>query len=139
MFRLPRHPAVWFSALLCWGGFLWFLSDQPGSDEPFPVDHFDKVMHFTYFMGGGILLGGFLLRLAKGSPVWKRLIVTTVVVMTIIGAADEYHQSFTPHRSGNDPWDLLADILGASAGAFAVRAVHSRKRGNQASASSFRK
>ena len=42
----------------------------------------------------------------------------------IIGALDEYHQTFTPGRSGNDPWDLLADTVGAAAGsAFIIFAI----------------
>lgn len=52
------------------------------------------------------------------------LITAAVVVIALIGALDEYHQSFTPGRSGNDPFDWLADLLGAIAGAFTFKHIH---------------
>ena len=42
------------------------------------------------------------------------------LVGSVIGRLDEYHQTFTPGRSGNDYGDWLADTLGAAAGAFFV-------------------
>ncbi len=130
MIRPPRHPAIWFTALLLWFGVLWILSSQPGSGTPYPVDHVDKVLHFSYFLGGAVVCAGWLYRLQPAAPNWKRIMILTVVLLTLVGAFDEWHQSHTPNRSGNDPGDMMADILGSVAGAFAFKALHRRLRWN---------
>lgn len=90
------------------------------------IPHLDKVMHFGYFFGGGILFTTWIL-LAKG-PESKTAVrfLLPLAVFAIIGALDEYHQTFTPGRSGNDPFDWLADILGASAGILLANRFHTR-------------
>ena len=125
--RPPRHPAVWFSALFLWFAVLWFLllmHGSPGIPPPFP--HFDKLMHFGYFLIGGFLLCGGISRWNPGLTSWKPVLVTTIVVMAAIGISDEWHQCFTPGRSGADPWDWLADVLGGTTGAFVLQAIHRR-------------
>lgn len=125
--RVPRHPAAWFSALLCWFGLLWFLSSLEGSPlntPPFP--HFDKLEHFGYFLLGGFLLTGGYSRWNPGSRSWKRMVATAILVMAAIGFVDEWHQCFTPGRSGADPWDWLADLLGGTSGAFVLKFIHHR-------------
>lgn len=127
MLRAPRQPAVWFSALACWFGVLWYCSTIEGSPlntPPFP--HFDKVQHFGYFLIGGFLLAAGLFRRNPQSHRWKRLLITTTVVMAAIGGIDEWHQCFTPGRSGGDPWDWLADLLGGGSGALLLKAIHQR-------------
>ena len=44
-----------------------------------------------------------------------------VLVVGLTGALDEWHQSHVPGRSGNDPADFAADLLGAVAGALLLR------------------
>ena len=125
--RVPRHPAAWFSALFGWFGLLWFLSSLEGSPlntPPFP--HFDKVEHFTYFLMGGFLLTGGNFRRNPESHSWKRAIATTIVVMAAIGFIDEWHQLHTPGRSGGDPWDWLADLVGGTSGALVFKSLHRR-------------
>ena len=46
---------------------------------------------------------------------------------TGFGALDEVHQSYVPGRSA-DPWDLLADAVGALAGVALVRLWQTRHR-----------
>lgn len=50
--------------------------------------------------------------------------MTAVIVIGIVGILDEYHQSFTPGRSGNDPYDWLADVVGGMVGALVFKRVH---------------
>lgn len=123
--RLPRNPKFWLAGFLIWFAILWGLSSfkLPGDFIP-PVNHFDKIEHFGYFFGGGGLLCAWLYRRNPEQPDWRKLIVTAVVLIALIGALDEYHQSFTPGRSGNDPFDWLADVLGATAGAFTFKRMH---------------
>lgn len=35
-----------------------------------------------------------------------------VIVAGVVGVLDEFHQSHTPGRHGNDPGDVAADITG---------------------------
>jgi VanZ family protein len=124
--RLPKHPAPWFSALAFWIGLLWLLSSIPGANRGPEIDHIDKVAHFGYFFGGGLLFAGCLLSLSRKAPDWRKIIGFTVLAMAIIGFLDEWHQTFTPGRSGADPWDWLADLLGGTAGAFFLKSLHRR-------------
>ena len=72
------------------------------------------------------MLSAYLYRRAPDRPHWRVLIPVAVLVIGLIGGLDEWHQSFTPGRSGNDLSDLLADVLGAAAGAFTFKRFHHR-------------
>ena len=128
MLHLPRHPGIWFTALLGWLGMLWVLSSLSGVQiaPPLAIPHFDKIEHFGYFLGGGVLIAGWLLSLRPVCPAWPRILATTIIALAIIGCLDEYHQCFTPGRSGADPWDWLADVLGATTGAFVLKTLSRR-------------
>lgn len=88
------------------------------------IPHIDKVLHFGYFSVGGIILSTYLL-LKKGAtaPVAFRILIP-LVILAAIGALDEYHQTFTPGRSGNDPFDWLADFLGSATGIAIAHTFH---------------
>jgi VanZ family protein len=94
--------------------------------EPLPIPHFDKLEHFGYFLIGGFLLSGGIFTANPERSSWKRIVWTTVIAIAAIGCIDEWHQCFTPGRSGGDPWDWLADLLGGTAGALVLKAVHER-------------
>ncbi|NJM37348.1 MAG: VanZ family protein [Akkermansiaceae bacterium] len=96
---------------------------MPGPEEP-PIANFDKIAHFGFFFGGSGLLCAYLYRRQTGTVNWKKLILTAVIIISIVGALDEYHQSFTPGRTGNDQYDWLADILGGISGAFIFKFLH---------------
>lgn len=68
---------------------------------------------------GYAILGGFLLRAFAGGRLrgvtWPRVVVA-IVLATIYGVSDEFHQLFVPGRSA-DRYDVLADCIGATAGA----------------------
>jgi VanZ family protein len=125
MLRLPRNPRFWLVGFLLWFGVLWGLSSFRIPSDGVPlVPHLDKIVHFGYFFGGSGLLCAWLFRRNPERPDWAKLISTAVLVIALIGALDEFHQSFTPGRSGNDPGDWLADLLGAVAGAFTFKRFH---------------
>lgn len=125
--RVTRHPNFWLVALFVWFGVLWILSSgtHPGIPMP-PIDFFDKIEHFGYFFGGAGLLSAYLFRKNPASPRWRIIIPSVIVVMALVGWMDEYHQSFVPGRSGNDPFDWLADVIGASVGACVFKVAHRR-------------
>jgi len=126
MSQLPRNPRFWLAGFLIWLAFLYLLSSfSRVSDYSPSIDHFDKIAHFGYFFGGSGLLCAYLFRRKPAEAInWKTLITTAVVCLAIVGILDEYHQSFTPGRSGNDPFDWLADVLGGTAGAFVFKRIH---------------
>jgi VanZ family protein len=126
MLRLPRHPATWFAAFLVWFGVLWHLSSQPGIHAPPPFPHSDKLAHFSYFAIGGFLFAACHFRLRHSTPAWEKILATAIIGIALIGWLDEWHQCFTPGRSGADPWDWLADLLGGAAGAFLLKSLHHR-------------
>jgi VanZ family protein len=124
--RVLRHPLTWFAAFAVWFGTLWWLSSKvqhfpPGLDFEFS----DKVIHFGYFFGGGIFAAGFFLCQSWPRSARKSVLLA-IAAAGLTGALDEYHQSFVPGRSGNDPADLTADLLGAGAGALAMSAARRR-------------
>ena len=127
--RLPwlSSHRLWFAGFLTWAVALYLLSSMPkvmpeGGPE---IPHLDKVVHFGYFMGGAFILTTGIL-LLKGADARRLLrIFLPAVLFVVIGLLDEYHQTFTPGRSGNDPFDWLADILGSFTGILIANRFHS--------------
>lgn len=113
-----RRPGFWFFAVVLWFVILFALSHQSRLQPPGPqFDHRDKVYHAGYFTIGATCL--FLgLRLAR--PHWRTagVFLLTVLLCSAMGAFDEYHQSFVPNRSGNDPGDWAADTAGGVLGSL---------------------
>lgn len=125
---LPKKSVAYFFLFVVWLVTLWFLSaGNPGPKGGPEIPHIDKVVHFGYFFGGAGLMAAWLgLREQIRKPtrtVWSLFAVVVLVIGCLIGRLDEYHQSFTPGRSGNDMGDWLADILGAIVGAW-VMLIH---------------
>lgn len=85
------------------------------------IPHGDKILHFGWFFAGALLLSA-AIHLAW-RPRARNLLLAVTLLLSVVGALDEYHQSFHEFRSGNDPWDWLADTLGAAAGAGAFLLV----------------
>lgn len=122
MRRLIRQPAAWLAAFMLWFATLWWLSSRVAHFPPaldFRLS--DKLLHFGYFFAGGILLAAFLYRRRPQQADWRKIILFATTIVALIGALDEWHQSKVPGRSGNDPGDFSADLLGALSGTLALR------------------
>jgi VanZ family protein len=120
--RFPRNPVAYLCLFVVWGITLWCLSaSNPVPKNGPDIPHLDKVAHFLYFSAGGALLATCGLVLW---PVLKRyrglFFCAVVLIGAVLGRLDEYHQTFTPGRSGNDMGDWAADILGCGAGGIFV-------------------
>lgn len=87
-------------------------------------DLWDKAAHFAAFAVGAVLLALALRWNTAWS--WPRIVCFTIAAISIFGATDEWHQLYTPHRSGADVGDWIADTLGAIAGAAATSFSHAR-------------
>jgi VanZ family protein len=113
--RLPSRPLFWLISWCMWFSVLWLLSSSdPKLNNGLTIPNIDKLYHFGYFMIGGFFAAN-LLHL-KPQFQWEKIVLIVTLVGAIVGAIDEYHQSFNPERSGNDLGDWLADTLGAYAG-----------------------
>jgi VanZ family protein len=79
-----------------------------------------KAAHVTEYA----ILTGLLFRALRGliDRFWWRAGVAFLPAM-IFAAADEYHQSFVPSRTGS-PIDVLIDYCGAIVGILICRALH---------------
>lgn len=128
---LFRRADLWLILFLIWFGTLWHLSSGPVQVKTgMEIPHFDKVCHFGYFFGGAGLLSACLYRLRHRNLDWTSLLVWVMLIMTIAGALDEWHQSWVPERSGNDAMDFCADVLGSLAGFCVFRRMHRWVDGN---------
>ena len=105
----------WLPVVL-YAGLITYLSSLPGPALPhYSFMIHDKLLHTTEYAGFG-----FLLARAFGVRRWW----WAILAGTLFGVVDEFHQTFTPHRNGNDPGDMLADLVGSSLGALAFYGLH---------------
>ena len=117
---MPRRrlAGILWLALLCWAcGMLWLssLTPQELPDMAFVVS--DKIEHAAAFTLGGWLAASALHVSRPRAAIAGRLVLA-VVIIAAFGALDEYLQTFTPGRTGADPHDWIADVIGAAAGAL---------------------
>jgi len=97
---------------------LFMLSTLPGNDPLLNSFHFsDKVEHFIAYFVLGIT---FCIWIPSKNWFSKPFICSIIVVVlcTLFGASDEYHQTFVFGRSGN-LYDLAADFTGGLIAVFA--------------------
>lgn len=132
----PCHPPKipgrnWINVLLwlmfaAWCVTLFILSSIPGSRlGALPFPQADKVVHSAIFAMGAILLA-FAFYRTFGRSAWKTSVLV-FVAMVAIGFSDEFHQLYTPGRSGDDPGDLLADAAGALIGIVCAGLLHGKR------------
>lgn len=117
---------LWILLFILWLITLCLLSSfsKVAPAEAPKIPHLDKIAHFSYFLGGGYILATWLqLKYGTQSSPFIRFLLP-IIFFSIFGAIDEYHQTFTPGRSGNDFYDWLADFLGASLGVLLANYFH---------------
>ena len=112
----PSAAARWTPPIL------WFVLIAIGTSWPriqvgsgaLPLD---KIVHFAMY---GVLSALVL----RATLTWyrPRTFLVVLVGLVILGAVDEWHQSFIPGRSMSFG-DWIADSAGAVLGAFAVRSL----------------
>jgi VanZ family protein len=105
-------PVVLYAALIFVG------SSIPGDAVQLKITLHDKLIHATEYAGFAFLLGR-----AFGARRWWLAILVGVA----FGVSDEFHQTFTPHRSGNDLGDITADAIGSTIGALAAKLLRPRR------------
>src|SRR5215208_6808434 len=108
--------ALWF-AVAAYMAFIFGLSSI--SRVPATPEGSDKVLHTLLYGGLGVLFSRALA--GRWRSVTPRIIVATTLFGAVYGASDELHQYFNPPRNV-EALDLLADTIGAGAGAVALYA-----------------
>jgi len=108
---LRKIPAILVMAAL------FMLSTLPGNDPLLnSVQFSDKIEHFIAYFVLGIT---FCIWIPSKNWLAKPIIYGFVVVVlcTLFGISDEYHQTFVPDRSG-DLYDLSVDSAGGLIAVF---------------------
>jgi len=82
------------------------------------IPQWDKVCHTGAFATGAAILTWTLWRAHTLS--WRTIIPLVILVISLYGVSDEWHQQWTPGRSAKDVGDWLADTLGGSIGALFI-------------------
>jgi VanZ family protein len=121
---------AWLS-VVGWAGVIFYLSSMTGHEveQALPMPIWDKALHFTAFATGAFLIAA-ALRLSAGWG-WRVILPVTLVLVSLYGWSDEWHQQFTPGRSALDVGDWTADSLGGIGGSLvccACSAWNARRR-----------
>ncbi len=113
-------------------GIIFFLSHQSGDSLYVPpIPGIDKIVHFgAYFALGAATLYWVN---SRGSlvSIWIDSLLT-IIICTLYGMSDEFHQSFIPGRCASFA-DLIADILGAIAVCWAWAFLSIRRNNSRES------
>ena len=120
--RFLSKSTFWRVLVIVWAAVLYWLSEQSNLPSPADLEDIDKLEHAAYFAAGGtcFLLG---LRLAGFARKTGLAILLTMLFCSVVGGLDEWHQTFTPGRSGGDVEDWIADTLGGLLGALTAMVV----------------
>src|SRR3990172_8807547 len=112
-----------------YAGIIYWESSKDTSSVSLPY-HTDKLVHFAEFGLLCLLICWALSSARIGSKNIYKLILA-IGITSFYGMSDEFHQSFTPHRSV-DVFDWLADTGGAVAAGFfwqkITRIVHIKEK-----------
>ncbi|OGC93787.1 MAG: hypothetical protein A2W25_06665 [candidate division Zixibacteria bacterium RBG_16_53_22] len=104
----------YFIPIVAWAAVITVVSAIPhlSAARVIGLTFTDKLAHITeYFIFGAALAFG----LHRSGAV-RSIFPATILLSILFGAADEIHQYFVPGRS-SDPFDLIADTIGAAMGA----------------------
>lgn len=114
--------AAWMLAIFA-------FSSLPGSDIPGSVVDYSPVAHFTEYA----VLAGLLVFAVAPARIAARTAVLLLVVCSLYGISDEFHQSFVPGRTP-DPVDWATDTAGAGAALAGVVVFRKRRDASRAPA-----
>jgi VanZ family protein len=112
-------PLLRWAPAVLWAALIFVLSSFSGLPAP-PGGLTDKQAHLgTYAVLGALIVWGLTDR-SPARTTWT-VAVAAVVLASLYGASDEWHQSFVPERHVS-ALDWAADTAGAVLAAVALRA-----------------
>jgi VanZ family protein len=92
------------------------VSAQPNLQAPLTFLNGDKILHAgEYLVLGLLLVRAMRASLRVSRPLFAAII--TIALVLLVGASDEYLQSFIPGRQ-SDLFDLFADLTGGAIAQF---------------------
>ncbi len=109
---------LWWLPTIIYIGFIMFMATQPA--PRLPARQLDKAVHFGAYAVLAFLSYHSLRKSGVKGPAAK-----AAVLGLLIGMLDESLQQLSPYRTAS-LLDLLADLAGASCGAFAASYVRLR-------------
>lgn len=122
--KILSSPKFYGTFWIFWFIVLWFLSGDKLPDVQGPeFPHIDKLLHWGYFGIGGAIATFCALSFSRIDKLSKKVFFILIALGLLIGGIDEYRQSFSPYRSGNDPYDLLADVFGTFCGIYSAQFI----------------
>ena len=103
---------------------IYYSSSIRGEDIPkIDIPNIDKLFHFVeYFILGALLIRAFANSSDKAN--FKLILLLSILIASIYGALDEFHQRFVSGRSP-EIFDVLSDIIGSFSGA--LLSIHKEK------------
>lgn len=123
--RMRQLLAHWLP-VVAWMAVIFYFSSQsslPSSPNPLIEVVTKKAAHATEYAILCLLL---LRAFVKRWPLdVRRAAIVALLIVVIFAASDEFHQSFTPHRTPS-PIDVLIDSSGAALATFVALRVRSR-------------
>ena len=98
MNRFFQHKTLWWALFVVWLAAVFYASSLAGDEvgKYLPTFAWHKFAHFVAYSAGAVILA-LCLRFSTAWS-WKKIAIVSVVVVSIYGATDEFHQSFTPGR-----------------------------------------
>lgn len=120
-----HHELIYGAPVLAYAGLIFFFSST--STFPYLIPSFfgfDKLAHFCeYYILGALILRWLLAKQGRFSN--RHALALTVLIGTLYGLSDEWHQSFVPGRHAT-LWDVLFDALGVIAAAVTYPLIKRR-------------
>ncbi|MBN1526517.1 MAG: VanZ family protein [Candidatus Omnitrophica bacterium] len=109
--------------VIAWMGLIYLFSSMPGSKLPkVDIPNIDKIVHFLEYFIFSLLLMRALVNSTKSFNL-TALIILSIMITSLYGISDEWHQSFVAGRM-SDLYDYLTDSIGSITGAFLYMYMH---------------
>lgn len=112
-----RHRLILVAPVLAYAGFIFLLSSFSSILDVVPTFFgFDKLVHFgVYYLFGSLICRWLIAERNRFAN--RHSIALTILLGTLYGLSDEWHQSFVPGRHAS-LWDALCDALGVFSAAL---------------------
>lgn len=107
---LAQNPLLFRTAFALYALLVLWASLRTGGG-PQPIDHFDKIMHFTFYAVFTVI--------AAGSTREKKTFIQLSLFIACYGVLMEFFQSFVPSRFMSVA-DIIANTSGIVIAVFAV-------------------
>jgi len=106
-----RTFAFYWLPLMSYAGLMFYLSSLPHPPQPLIFFTYDKTLHVVEYAILGMLVINLLQKYFPDQRK-RRLTILAVVLSTLYGITDEFHQYFTPFRDAS-VFDVCADGIGS--------------------------